>query len=147
MVRCRQSGLSYVEVMVTLVLIGIALVPAMDALRTGSLGAAIHAEDSQAYFRQMALMEQVLAEPFSSLLTAAELAADEKTPTTYSDSPGTLGRRLVFIGRYDGDADPFVVSDPNADGDNNPFTGYVGLLWVRVMMDGQPRSFSSLIKP
>ena len=55
----------------------------------------------------------------------------------------------MFIALYDadnsdGDGDVFTVLDPNADKDNDPYTGYEGLLWVRVDVEGSVTSLESL---
>ena len=135
--------------MVATVLIAIALVPAMDALYTGTLGADIYEGSSSEHYASLALMEEVLAEPFSMLTSAAAVAGSQSAPSSYSDAAGTQGRRLVFIALYDaddadGDSNVFTVLDPNLDGDNNPYTGYTGLLWVRVEVEGSITTLESL---
>ena len=149
----RQAGLTYIEVMVAAALIAIALLPAMDAIYTGMRGGEVYASASAEHYATLAKIEEVLAEPQSLLITAAAAAGDEKTPSGfYSDSAGTAIRRLVFIARYDadnadGDGDVFTVPDPNIDGDNDPYTGFTGLLWVRVEVEGSLTSLESLAAP
>jgi Flp pilus assembly pilin Flp len=150
--RADQIGLTYIEVMIALVLIAVALVPALEALHTGMLGAEVYASSSKEHFSAAAKMEEVLAEPYVSLLAAAAMAADEITISSYSDAVATPDRRLVFLSRFDadnadGDNDPFSVPDPNLDGDNNPFTGYAGLIWVQVRIDGSGSALESLSAP
>lgn len=144
--------MTYIEVMVAAALIAIALVPAMDALQTGMLGARIFESSSNEHYAVLARMEEVLAEPYSALTAAAATAGNPKTPGSYSDAPGTPGRRLVFLGLYDannadGDNDMFTVLDPDLDGDSNPYTAYSGLLWVRVAVEGSVTSLESLTSP
>ena len=144
-----QSGLTYIEVMIAAVLIVLALLPATDALYTGMRGSDVYESTSSQHFAALALMEDVLAEPFSTLTTAAGVAGNQSTPSSYSDLAGTPDRRLVFVARYDadntdGDGDVFTVPDPNLDGDNNPYTGYAGLLWVRVEVEGSVTILESL---
>ena len=146
----RQSGVTYIEVMVAAVLIMIALIPAVDALRTGMLGSEILESSSSEHYAVLARMEEVLAEPFGTLTSAASAAGSQSTPSIYSDAVGPPDRRLVFIALYDadnadGDGDVFTVLDPNLDGDNNPYTGYTGLLWVRTEVEGSITSLESLV--
>ncbi|MDH3408237.1 MAG: hypothetical protein OEN51_02595 [Gammaproteobacteria bacterium] len=146
----RQSGVTYIEVMVAAVLIMIALIPAVEALRTGMLSSEILESSSSEHYAVLARMEEVLAEPFGTLTSAASAAGSQSTASIYSDAVGPPGRRLVFIALYDadnadGDGDVFTVLDPNLDGDNNPYTGYTGLLWVRTEVEGSITSLESLV--
>lgn len=148
----RQCGLTYVEVLVATILLAIVLVPAIEALHTGMLGSDVRATVSQEHYGALSRMEELLAESHAMLAAAAEAAGDSKTPTSYSDPAGPVGRRLVYIALYDadnedGDGDVFTVPDPNLDGDNNPYTGYLGLLWVRVENEGSVTSFETLTSP
>jgi hypothetical protein len=150
--RTRQSGLTYIEVLIAAVLLAVVLVPAIEALHTGMLGAEVHATTASDHYGALSRMEEVLAEPHSLLVGVAGAAGDYTTPTSYSDPPGTALRRLVFIGLYDadnldGDGNPFTVPDPNLDGDNDPYTGYVGLLWLRVEVEGSVTAFETLTAP
>ena len=139
--RNRQSGLTYVEVLVATVLLAIMLVPALQALGTGVLGSEVHASMVEERYAVLSRMEEVLAEPHSMLTAAAGAAGSYKNPTSYSDAGGTPSRRVVYVGLYDaddadGDGNVYTVPDPNLDGDFNPYTGYTGLLWVRVELEG-----------
>jgi type II secretory pathway pseudopilin PulG len=135
----RQSGFSYMELLVATLLIAIMLVPALDAMQSGIQGSGIHTQLAQNQYRMISKMEQTLALPFSELLQQADLVADPKVliPAPFSDAAGTASRRLVFLSRYDGD---------NADGDKDPFTGTdTGLLWVRVTIENSPRALETVI--
>lgn len=148
----RQSGLTYIEVMVAAMLIVIALIPAVEALHSGMLGSTILETSSNEHYAALARMEETLAETFAALTSAAAVAGSKSTPSSYSDAAGAPGRRLVFIALYDadnddGDGDVFTVPDPNFDGDNNPYTGYIGLLWVRVEVEGSVTALESLAAP
>jgi len=132
-----QRGWSYVEVLVATVLLALALAPALEAMQTALLGAAIHEEHAIHQQRMSARMEQLLTQPFSDLDAAAAAAGSEAVPTSYSDSAGTKGRRLVFVSRYDGD---------NEDGDDKPFTGTdAGLLWLKVEIENTVIALETLI--
>lgn len=136
-----MAGFSYVEVLIAVVLIVIALVPAMDALIPGIAGGGIHESIAEDHYHLTGRLEQVLVEPFGQLNSAAVAAGSPATPSIYSDvftyPDGRQISRNVFIARYDAD---------NADADNDPFTGTDdGLLWVRVTIAGTGASIESLV--
>ncbi len=131
----RQSGFSYVEVLVASVLIAISLVPAMEALRTGILATGAHRSQVSRHGGIAGKMEEVQAQRFAAL-EAAEVAAGGGA-SAYSDAGGTPDRRVVLLSRYDGD---------NADADNDPTTGTDDdLLWVRVEIEGTALGVESLV--
>jgi prepilin-type N-terminal cleavage/methylation domain-containing protein len=124
----RQSGLTLVEVLVSMVLLSILLVPAIQALQTGVAGSNVHAEITDDQFRVVSRLEELIAEPFADLSLAATGAGGAASETTYSELPGVPGRLLVYLAFYDGD---------NADTDNNPFTGgEADLIWIRIAAEG-----------
>jgi hypothetical protein len=135
----RQSGFSYMEVLIATLLIMTMLVPALEAMQSGVQGSAIHSELARNQYRMISKMEQTLALSFSELLQQADLVADPVVliPAPFSDAAGTEFRRLVYLARYDGD---------DADGDKDPFTGTdSGLLWVRVTIEDSQRSLETVI--
>lgn len=148
----KQAGFSYVEVMVASVLLAITLVPMHQALQGGMMVADRHQSFTTDHYQLTAKMETVLSEPYSKLIKAAELAANHKTPSLYSDAGGTPARRLVYLSFYDAnnsDADnnPFTISDANSDGDGNPYTGSdvdISLLWVRVEIENTRQILETL---
>jgi len=143
----RQHGFSYVEVLVASFLVAIALVPAMDALKTGILSADVHQDLTEGHYSRLKKMAELQAEPFTNLLNAAEVASNNTTATSYSDAAGSANRNLVYIALYDADASPFTITDTNVDGDNDPYTGNTAnLLWVRVMTEGNPQTLETLIR-
>jgi len=130
------AGFSYVEVLIAMVLVAVCLVPAMDALQTGIRGSAALGDFSSDRFGILEKMEEVLAEPFGDLESAAVAAGGATVATSYSDDAGTPGRRIVYIAPYDGD---------DADDDGDPFTGGDdGLLWVRVAAEASGVAVQSL---
>jgi len=113
-----------------------ALVPALQALQGGVAGTDVHLSSAQRLQRAAGRMEEVLAEPLNALDAAAVAAGSPTTPSSYSDSPGTPERRLVYLSRFDGD---------DADGDGNPFTGTdAGIIWVRVAIEGSTVALESV---
>ena len=135
--QARQAGISYVETLIAVTVLALALVPALESLQTAFTGSAVQ-ETVLLWQQQLATrMEDVLAEPFSSLDDAAQAAGNETTPSSYSDAAGGPDRVLVFLSRYDGD---------NADANNDPFTGTdEGLLWVRVAIENTPYELTTLV--
>jgi type II secretory pathway pseudopilin PulG len=124
----KMTGFSYTEVLIATTLIAVALIPALEAMQPGIHGNGIQGNDTENHYLLRDKLEQVLAQPFTDLETAALATGDPTTPSSYSDSVNTpQGRsvnRQVFLSPYDGD---------NADTDNDPFTGTDDdLLWVRV---------------
>jgi prepilin-type N-terminal cleavage/methylation domain-containing protein len=141
-----QKGFSYVEVLVAMALIAIALVPAMNALQTGIISANVHQTLTAEYYSQSKKMAELQSTPFTSLLNAAKIATNNATPTSFSDAAGTANRNLVYIALYDADASPFTFTDTNVDGDNDPYTGNTAnLLWVKVMIEGSAQGLETLI--
>jgi len=134
--RSRQSGLTLVEVLITMVLLTILLVPAMRALQTSVTGAEVHADLATDQFRLTSRIEELLVEPFGDLEAAAAAAGASTVATSYSETPGLPGRLIVYLSLYDGD---------NADADDNPFTGTdAGLLWIRVEAEGTVHDLQTL---
>ncbi len=135
--RGRQSGVSYIEVLIATSLILISLTPMMDALRSATHSTGAHEDAVIQHLHLTAMLEVVLAEPFSLLEAAAIAAGNETAATSYSDLAGAPNRRLVYLSLYDGD---------NADGDNDPFTGVdPGLMWVRTEIEGTLMSIETLV--
>jgi hypothetical protein len=133
----RQTGASYIEVLIASVLIVISLVPMTNAVRGAIDSSAMHEDTAIRHLHMIARLEDVLAEPFSSLEAAATEAGSTSVPTSYSDSNGSVNRRLVYLSLYDGD---------NADLDGDPFTGVdPGLMWIRTEIEGTLMSVESLV--
>ena len=133
----QQAGLSYAEALLAVVVLGLALVPAIQSLQMGFTGAVVQETMVQWQQELGTRTEEVLAEPFSNLDQAALDAGSETTPSSFSDAAGPPDRVLVFLSRYDGD---------NADSDNDPFTGTdEGLLWVRVAIENTHYDLTTLV--
>lgn len=134
--RGKQAGLTLVEVLITMVLLTVLLVPAMRALQTGITGAEIHSDLTTNQLRLTSRMEELLAEPFGDLEAAALAAGSPGIATSYSDAAGPPGRLLVYLSPYDGD---------NADADDDPFTGTdEGLIWVQVEAENTVNSLQTI---
>ena len=134
----RQTGLSYVEVLVVSALIAIALVPMLESLQPGLQGGEISREQSESHYALRGKLESVLAEPFASLDAAATAAGAHTAATSYSD-PAAPVPHEVFIWRYDVD---------NADNDNDPYTGGESdMLWLRITSLDGSFSIQTLYSP
>ncbi len=132
----RQHGLTLIEVLVSISLLAILLIPAITALQTGIVGADVHADVAARHFLLRSRLDQLLNEPFDAVEQAAIAAGSSSTPSAYSDPTGTPNRLLVYLSNYDGD---------NADKDNDPFTGGDGgLLWLRVDIEGTTGSLETV---
>lgn len=134
--QCGQAGLTYVEVLIAIVLLGVSIVPAMEALRTGIQASSVNETFTSQSFHLQARFEEVLALNFSDLKKEAKSVGSPTTATAFSDTAGSSDRRLVYLSLYDGD---------NKDADNDPFTGMdEDLIWVRATIENTPHEFETL---
>ncbi len=134
--RRQALGVFYTEVLVAVAIVAIAMLPAANAIYAGLRASASYTNTTTRHFVLTGRMEEVLAEPFSALSSAAAAAGGPATPTSYSDPPGPE-RRLVYLANFDVD---------NADADNDPFTGAeTDVLWVRVEVEGAPGGLETLV--
>lgn len=132
----NENGLTLVEVLVSIVLLTVILIPAMRALQTGVVGASVHGDVSSSHYRLTSRLEELLAEPFVDLSDAAIAAGAPTTATSYSEAAGPPGRLIVYLSLYDGD---------NADADDDPFTGTdPDLLWIRVAIEDSVYSLQTV---
>jgi prepilin-type N-terminal cleavage/methylation domain-containing protein len=141
-----QQGFTYLEVLITTLILAVAMVPALEALRTGVQGAATHQLIAQQQYAISSRMEEVLANAYGNLLAAAKVAGNQTTPSSYSDPSGQANRVLVYLALYDADANPFTITDANTDGDNDLYTGDTAkLLWLKAEMQNTPLSLETLL--
>jgi len=139
----RPRGFSYVEILLSVVLLTVLLVPALQALQTGIAGG----QNPSLAARQLTQrdkMEQVLAKPFADLYAQTYLAGGNTTSANgpFSDPAGAPDRRMVVLYRYS--YDPVTSSgalSPNdtgvvfvsvyyeAEGSANGLNTLVGRWW------------------
>ncbi|MGI9203364.1 MAG: type II secretion system protein [Woeseiaceae bacterium] len=132
-VLAKQRGLTLVEILVATLLLAILLVPALNSIQLGFLGADAHSDYSANHYRIVSRLETVLADTFSNLEAAV---AGPSVPSSYSDAGGTPSRIVVYVAAYDAD---------NADTDDDPFTGTDdGVLWVSVSVEGTAQNLVTL---
>ena len=110
-----QTGFLYLEVILATILVAVALVPAIDALRTGIDASAIDAASPSPNQPLYAKAEEVLGRPYAVLDFAANRAASSATVAVSSPrdaanpgldpGPGYSDTNfLVYIFRFDGTA-------------------------------------------
>ncbi len=125
--RIQLRGFAYTEVLLSVLLLGILLVPAMQALNAGISG---NAATSGVASRQMAIrskMEDLLSKPFGTLYAQTYLGGGNTTTSissTYSDAPGTANRRVVVFYRFDATTNVLSAND-------------TGLLYINVYFEDE----------
>jgi Tfp pilus assembly protein PilV len=111
--RRRQPGFSYVEILLSVVLLAVLVVPALEALQSGIAGGRSSSlAASQLMLRDK--MEWVLAKPFADLYSETYLPGGNATASvsaSLSDPAGAPGRRNVTLYRYDASSQALSASD------------------------------------
>jgi type II secretory pathway pseudopilin PulG len=101
--RRRQPGFSYVEILLSVVLLAVLLVPALEALQSGIAGG----RSSSLAAKQLMVrdkMERALAKPFADLYSETYLPGGNtmaSVSASLSDPAGAPDRRNVVLYRYD----------------------------------------------
>ena len=142
-----QRGFSYAEVLLSIILLAILLVPAMQALNTAILGSS-----NDLATRQLALrskMEEVLSKPFGKLYaetyrtggnttTSVSAPVDDPFNPGFSDASGSTNRRVVVFYRFDAATNALSSNDTGllyvnvyyeAEGSTNALNTLVGRWW------------------
>ena len=132
--RRLQRGFSYAEVLLSVALLAILLVPALQALNTAIAGGASGLAPKP--FSLRGKMEEVLGKPFSKLYAETYLVGGNTTASVsanYSDAAGP-GRRVVVFYRFDAATSALSASD-------------TGLLFVSVYYeaDGSAHALNTLV--
>lgn len=135
----RAHGFTYVEALTAVVVLAIAIVPAMNTL-TGAVQHSESASDTlRLRYRLLGCMETQLNAPFDQLHASADLVATASTPSDRSDPGSSPKRCLVYLSHYD-------VDDTDLDG--NPFTAQEDdPLWLRVAIPAGPMQLDTLVEP
>lgn len=108
-----QRGFSYVEILLSVVLLALLLVPALEALQSAIAGD----RNAALVGRHLALqdkMERVLARPFVDLYAQTYAAGGNTTTSvsaTLSDPVDAPARRNVMLYRYDASAAALSAAD------------------------------------
>lgn len=96
-------GFSYVEILLSVALLAVLLVPALEAMQTAVSGTPAEAAMPGSLALQ-SKMEEVLAAPFSKLYQETYVGGGNtaaSVSTLFSDAAGAAQRRVVTIYRYD----------------------------------------------
>ena len=104
--RSGATGLAYIEVIVALVVVVIALVPALNAMQLGLRGSQLLGAIAVRDTSLRGKMEEVMARPFDTLNAETFLSGGNTTTsvsTALSDAAGAE-RRIVILYRTDGSA-------------------------------------------
>jgi Flp pilus assembly pilin Flp len=121
-----QRGFSYVEVLLSVVLLTVLLVPALEALQTGITDNHGYSRVSR-QLKLKAKMEEVAAKPFAMLYSQTYVPGGNTTTSvsaSLSDPTGTPERRNVLLYRYDPSAAGLSAAD-------------TGVLFVAVYYEGE----------
>ena len=136
---CKQLGFFYAEVLLSVILLAILLVPALQALNTGILN-----NSSSLPARQLSLqskMEEVLAQPFRDLYAETYLTGGNTSTSVsinFSDVSGASSRRVVVLYRYDAVTNAISSNDTGllyvsvyyeADGSRSALNTLAGRWW------------------
>lgn len=137
--RSLQRGFSYAEVLLSVMLLAILLVPALQALSMAIAGGS-----SNLAVRQLSLrtkMEEVLSKPFGPLYAETYLSGGNTTASVsanFSDASGVADRRVVVFYRFDAATNALSVNNTGllyvavyfeAEGSANVLNTLVGRWW------------------
>jgi hypothetical protein len=134
-----QRGFSYAEILLSVVLLAVLLVPALQALTSGIAGYSGAQAPRQLDLRNK--MEQVLSKPFKQVYAETYKPGGNTTTSvssTFSDASGAAARRVVVFYRYDIDTKALSSDDTGllyvnvyyqADGSTNGLNTLVGRWW------------------
>lgn len=126
-------GFSYAEILLSVVLLAVLLVPALQSLNSAILGSGNNLAARQLSLRSK--MEEVLSNPFGPLYAETYLSGGNTTSVSanFSEASGTPDRRVVVLYRFDAGTNALSSND-------------TGLLWVSVYFeaDGSANALSTL---
>lgn len=122
-----QLGFAYAEVLLSVILLAILLVPALQALNTGIADNAGTTAVATRQLRLRSKMEEVLSQPFNQLYAETNLSGGNTTTsvsTNYSDASGVADRRVVMFYRFDAATNALSAND-------------TGLLYVNIYYEAE----------
>ena len=131
-----QRGFSYVEILLSVVLLAVLLVPALEALQSAIAGNA-NAPLVRRHLGLQDKMERVLSRPFADLYRETYAAGGNTTTSvsvSLSDAVGTPERRNVVLYRYDASVKALSAAD-------------TGLVFIAVYYENEPadRALTTLV--
>jgi hypothetical protein len=118
-----QRGFSYAEVLLSIMLLVILLVPALRAMNSAIAGSNLNLAGDQLALRSK--LEEVLSKPFGTLYAETYLTGANTTTavsTNLSDVSGAVDRRVVVLYRFDAASNALSSAD-------------TGLLYVSVYFE------------
>lgn len=134
-----QRGFSYAEVLLSVLLLVILLIPAMQALNSAILGGSSSLAARQLNLRNK--MEEVLSKPYNRLYAETSLPGGNTVTSispNFSDASGTADRRVAVLYRFDTATNSLSASDTGvlyvsiyyeADGSVSALNTLVGRWW------------------
>lgn len=134
-----QGGFSYAEVLLSIILLAILLVPAMQSLNSAISGGSSGVATKQLNLRNK--MEEVLSKPYKLLYAETSVFGGNTTTSissNYSDAAGATNRRVVVLYRYDTNTNAISSIDTGvlyvsvyyeAEGNANALNTLVGSWW------------------
>jgi hypothetical protein len=135
-----MRGFSYVEILLSVTLVAVLLVPALEALQAAIAGRPSVAAMPGSLAAQ-SKMEEVLAAPFAKIYGETYVAGGNTAASVsalFSDASGTPNRRVVTIYRYDASTKALSSADTGlayvsvyyeADGPSRALATLVGRWW------------------
>jgi Tfp pilus assembly protein PilV len=135
----NQRGFSYAEVLLSVILLAILLVPAMQALNAAITGGSSNVATKQLALRSK--MEEVLSKPYNTLYAETSLSGGNtitSVSANLSDTTGATDRRVVVLYRFDTVANALSATDTGvlyvsvyyeAEGSTNALNTLVGRWW------------------
>lgn len=135
----RERGFSYAEVLLSVMLLAILLVPAMQALNSAILGGSNNLAARQFNLRNK--MEEVLSKPFGKLYAETYLTGGNtitSVSASFSDASGAADRRIVVLYRFDAATNALSSNDTGllyvsvyyeAEGNANALNTLAGRWW------------------
>jgi type II secretory pathway pseudopilin PulG len=139
----RQTGFSYIEAMVAVVLLAICAVPAAEAIRNGLDASRIASARAQELRCIKNHMETVLAEPYQNLWNAA--LGTKIVPAYSRADDNDCVERNVYISKYEHEYDiaPQFIAHPEESGKEDEREAV--LLYITVSSGKSPYTFTTLV--
>jgi hypothetical protein len=125
--RMALRGFAYAEVLLSVILLTILLVPALQALNTGIAGSAGASGFSARQLNLRSKVEEVLSQPFTGLYAETYKSGGNtatSVSTSFSDASGIANRRVVVFYRFDAATNALSAND-------------TGLLYVSVYYEAE----------
>lgn len=139
--HAAQRGFSYAEVLLSVMLLAILLVPALQALSNGIIGSSTSNSIAARQLNLRSKMEEVLSNPFGTLYAETYKSGGNtitSVSSSLSDASGATDRRVVVFYRFDAATNTLSTNDTGllfvslyyeAEGSANALNTLVGRWW------------------